>query len=126
MVVREIFKIGEGRTSGPAVPYLWGMATTQTRIDPDIEELLDSIAEAQASRKLVLFNDDQHDMLEVIVQVIRARSAAGVPCTPEEAKAIMLETHSTGQGIVLEGTLEVLKKAQVVLEAIDLRTDIVD
>lgn len=106
--------------------YLWGMAATQTRIDPDIEELLDSIAKAQRPRKLVLFNDDHHDMLEVIVQVIRARSAAGVPCTPEEAKSIMMEAHTKGQGIVLEGTLETLKRAQAVLEAIDLRTDILD
>lgn len=102
------------------------MAATQTRIDPDIEELLESIAKAQRPRKLVLFNDDQHDMLEVIVQVIRARSAAGVPCTPEEAKRIMMEAHTKGRGIVLTGTLEVLKRAQAVLEAIELGTEIVD
>ncbi len=102
------------------------MAATETRIDPDIEELLDSISKAQRARKLVLFNDDHHDMLEVIVQVIRARSVAGVPCTAEEAKAIMMEAHTKGQGIVLKGTLEVLKRAQAVLEAIKLRTDILD
>ncbi len=102
------------------------MAATQTRIDPDIEELLESIAKAQVLRKLLLLNDDRHDMLEVIVQVIRARSAAGVPCTPEEAKAIMMEAHTKGRAIVLAGTLDVLKRAQDVLEAIELGTEIVD
>lgn len=102
------------------------MAATDTRIDPDIEELLESIAQSQRPRRLMLFNDDQHDMLEVIVQVIRARSAAGVPCTAEEAKTIMLEAHTTGQGLVLEGTLETLRRAQAVLEAIELRTDILE
>jgi ATP-dependent Clp protease adapter protein ClpS len=75
---------------------------------------------------LILFNDEIHDMIEVIVQVIRARQAGGKPCTPEEAKAITLEAHFRGQAVVMEGELDSLKRAREMLEAIKLRCDILD
>jgi ATP-dependent Clp protease adapter protein ClpS len=102
------------------------MPTTQTQIDPDIEAMLAELSETLRSRRLVLFNDEIHDMLEVIVQVIRARQVGGQPCTPEEAKAITLEAHSRGQAVVMEGSLEPLKLAREMLESIELRCDILD
>lgn len=97
-----------------------------TKIDHDIEEMLDSIVKKQLAKRLVLFNDDGHDMLSVMRAVVSAREAGGQPCTPEAAYAIMMEAHTKGQGVVMSGTIENLKKAQAVLEGIELRTDIID
>ena len=102
------------------------MPTTEVRIDPDIEEMLSQVSDTLRSRRLILFNDDTHDMLEVVVQVIRARQVGGQPCTPEDAKRIMLEAHSKGQAVVMEGALDDLKRARAMLEAIDLRCDILN
>jgi len=102
------------------------MPTTEIRIDPDIESMLSELSDTLRPRRLILFNDDRHDMLEVIVQVIRARQAGGQPCTSEEAKAIMLEAHSRGSAVVMEGVRKDLEKARATLEAIELGCDIVD
>lgn len=102
------------------------MPTTEIRIDPDIESMLSALSDTLRSRRLILFNDDRHDMLEVIVQVIRARQAGGQPCTPEEAKAIMFEAHSQGRAVVMEGMRKDLEKAQAILEAIELGCEIAD
>lgn len=102
------------------------MPTTEIRIDPDIESMLSELSDTLRPRRLILFNDDVHDMLEVIVQVIRARQAGGQPCTSEEAKAIMLEAHSRGSAVVMEGLRKDLEKARAMLEAIELDCEIVD
>jgi ATP-dependent Clp protease adapter protein ClpS len=102
------------------------MPTTEIRIDPDIELMLSDLSETLRPRRLILFNDDEHDMLEVIVQIIRARNAAGKPCTAEEAKAIMLEAHTRGEALVMGGPVEPLRRARETLESIELRCDIVD
>ena len=98
----------------------------EVKIDTDIEEMLKSVVDKQLAKRLVLFNDSTHDMLEVLRAVVKAREAGGQPCTPEAAHAIMMEAHSKGQGVVMSGLLENLKKAQAVLEGIELRTDIID
>ena len=98
----------------------------EVKIDNDIEEMLKSVVDKQLAKRLVLFNDEAHDMLEVMRQVVKARLAGGQPCTPEAAYVIMKEAHTKGQGVVMSGTVENLKKAQAVLEAIELRTDIID
>lgn len=102
------------------------MSTTQTRIDPDIEALLAELSETLRPRRLVLFNDEVHDLLAVIVQVIRARQAGGRPCTTQEAKAITLQAHHHGEAVVMEGTSAELQPARDMLEAIELRCDILD
>ncbi len=98
----------------------------EVKIDTDIEEMLKSVVDKQLAKRLVLFNDSTHDMLEVLRAVVKAREAGGQPCTPEAAYAIMMEAHTKGQGVVMSGLLENLKKAQAVLDGIDLRTDIID
>ncbi len=98
----------------------------EVKIDTDIEEMLKSVVDKQLAKRLVLFNDSTHDMLEVLRAVVKAREAGGQPCTPEAAYAIMMEAHTKGQGVVMSGLLENLKKAQAVLEGIELRTDIID
>lgn len=102
------------------------MSQTDLEIDQDIESMLDSIVHEQTPKRLVIFNDDEHNQVEVVVQIMRAREVAGQPCTPEQAMAIMMQAHTSGQGIVLTSTLETCRKAQAVLEAIGLGTDIID
>ena len=102
------------------------MSQTDLEIDQDIESMLNEIVDTQRPKRLVIFNDDDHNQLEVVLQIMRAREVAGQPCTPEQAMAIMMEAHTKGQGIVLTSTLETCRKAQTVLEAIGLGTDIID
>lgn len=101
-------------------------SATETVVDQDIEEMLKDIVDNLTVKRLVLFNDDHHNQHEVAVQIIRAREVAGQPCTPEQAVAIMMQAHKTGQGIVLSSDLKTCQKAQAVLEAIGLGTDIID
>lgn len=99
---------------------------TDTVVDHDIEELLQNIVEKQTVKRLVIFNDDHHGQEEVAFQIIRACEAAGKPCTPEQAIAIMMEAHTKGQAVVFASDLEKCKIGQAILEAIDLATDIID
>jgi len=46
--------------------------------------------------KVLLHNDDIHDMLYVVEALLKA-----VPLTVEEAIQIMLEAHETGVGLVI-------------------------
>jgi ATP-dependent Clp protease adapter protein ClpS len=103
-----------------------GTADTEIKIDQDIEELLGDIAKNARPKRLIVFNDSHHTMDEVVLQVIRARHAGGQPCTAKEAVQIMHKAHSSGQAVVMSGKVEDLEKARAVLEAIDLRTDIIE
>ena len=104
------------------------MATdTEIQIDSDIEEMLKEITDKKEATKkdklykLILFNDDEHDVLEVSMQLIKA-----LQCTAEKATQIMFEAHKTGQAVALVGTKEKVQKAARVLEEIDLKIDIVE
>jgi ATP-dependent Clp protease adaptor protein ClpS len=46
--------------------------------------------------KVLLHNDDVHDMLYVVTSLLKA-----VPLTVQEAIRIMLEAHETGVGLVI-------------------------
>lgn len=101
-------------------------AGTDVVVDHDIEELLGDITKKLNKKRLMVFNDDHHSQFEVVVAIMRAREAAGDPCTPEQATRIMMEAHKTGQGLVMSDGLSKLKKAQEVLDAFGLATDIID
>lgn len=45
--------------------------------------------------RVLLFNDELHDMLEVVMQIVKA-----VQCTVQEATEIMLRAHKKGQAVV--------------------------
>ena len=51
--------------------------------------------------KVILFNDETHDMIEVARQIIKA-----IHCSVEQATNIMLEAHRTGQAVVFTGSKE--------------------
>lgn len=97
-----------------------------TGIDPDIEEMLTAIEHACRLRRLLLFNDDVHGMEDVVRTILRARFAAGRPCTVRDARNIMMEAHLSGEAIVLEDDLFCLRIAQEVLENVGFNTRIVE
>jgi ATP-dependent Clp protease adaptor protein ClpS len=100
---------------------------TEVVVDPDIEEMLDQITKKKETSKeeklykLILFNDDHHDMVEVSVQIIKA-----IKCTAEKAFQIMAVAHKTGQATVLVSSMDKVKKAGDILEEIDLAIDIIE
>jgi len=96
------------------------MTNTDTKVDADIEEMLDAASKTEEPWKLILFNDDHHDMFVVQEQVMKA-----VKCTAKKAMSIMLEAHQTGQAVALTGPKDAVKKAGNILMEIDLAIDIV-
>lgn len=69
--------------------------------------------------KVILFNDEDHDMLEVSDQIIKA-----IHCTPDRAAAIMLEAHKNGRAIVITASLERCEHVESILSEIQLGTKI--
>jgi ATP-dependent Clp protease adaptor protein ClpS len=55
-----------------------------------------SVQELLPPWKVLLHNDEVHDMLYVVESLLKA-----VPLTVEEAVRIMLEAHETGTGLVI-------------------------
>jgi ATP-dependent Clp protease adaptor protein ClpS len=90
-----------------------------TGIGEDIEEMLNSIAKKELPYKCILYNDDTHDMLEVINQI-----AIAVPCEWEKATALMFQAHKTGRACVKTGTKEACEKTKRILEDIKLKATI--
>ena len=95
------------------------------KIDHDIDEMLKDISKQAFLKRLVIFNDDTHGQEEVLILIMQATEAAGKPVTPQQALKIMMEAHTKGQAIVMSGELEPLKIAQEILDAAQMRTDII-
>jgi ATP-dependent Clp protease adaptor protein ClpS len=70
--------------------------------------------------KVILFNDETHNIHEVTVQIIKA-----IHCTAEHAINIMLEAHTTGQAVVFTGSKERCELVAEILGEIQLTTDII-
>jgi ATP-dependent Clp protease adapter protein ClpS len=68
---------------------------------------------------VILFNDDSHDMMEVINQI---RKATG--CDQSKATLIMLEAHATGRAIAYTGGRERCELVESILAEIRLGTKI--
>jgi len=64
---------------------------------------------------VVLFNDENHSMLEVSRQIQKA-----INCDEGTATRIMLEAHSSGRAIVYTGHLEKAELVASILEEIRL------
>ena len=96
------------------------MATQEEiAIDTDIDELLKEALENSQPYKLILFNDDHHDMVEVMLQLIRA-----VKCTKKKALELMMKAHNTGQAVVMVDTQKKVQKAGSILQEIELAIEI--
>jgi ATP-dependent Clp protease adaptor protein ClpS len=70
--------------------------------------------------KVILHNDECHEMLEVVGQIIKA-----IHCTYEHAVNIMMEAHSSGTAVVFTGGKERCELVAEILEQIKLTTDII-
>lgn len=81
-----------------------------------IEEVSSGISRPH---QVVLFNDEQHAMDEVAIQIVKA-----IHCTPDRAYEIMMEAHSTGRAVVVVASLERCEHVANVLEEIRLGTKI--
>lgn len=98
------------------------MATKEEiKIDTDIDELLNEALESSKLFNLILFNDDHHDMVEVMVQLVRA-----IRCSKQKALNLMMKAHTHGQAIVLTGSRKEVVKAGKILAEIDLMIDITE
>jgi ATP-dependent Clp protease adapter protein ClpS len=69
--------------------------------------------------KVILYNDDHHDQLEVTLQIMKA-----INCNPQKAASIMLEANDTGSAIVFTGSLERCELVESILAEIRLGTKI--
>jgi ATP-dependent Clp protease adapter protein ClpS len=68
---------------------------------------------------VILFNDDHHDMVEVVNQIRKATGCDGLKAT-----MVMMEAHNTGRAIAYSGGLERCEHVESVLNEIRLGTKI--
>ncbi len=68
---------------------------------------------------VILFNDNTHDMMEVVNQIMKATG-----CNQGKALLIMLEAHATGRAIAYTGGKERCEHVESVLAEIRLGTKI--
>lgn len=68
---------------------------------------------------VILFNDDNHEMGEVISQIMKATG-----CSTQQATAVMLEAHTSGRAVAYTGHRERCEQVANVLEEIRLGTKI--
>jgi len=69
--------------------------------------------------KVILFNDDIHSFDEVISQLIKA-----IRCTKGKAEGLAREVHSNGKAVVYAGEMMRCMEVSIVLEEIQLMTQI--
>jgi len=69
--------------------------------------------------KVILFNDEDHDMYEVCTQIEKATGY-----NSQHAWAIMMEANNTGRAIVFSGGLERCEHVEAILAEIRLSTKI--
>jgi ATP-dependent Clp protease adapter protein ClpS len=68
---------------------------------------------------VILFNDDHHDMMEVVTQIVKATG-----CNSIQATAVMMEAHNKGRAIAYSGGLERCEHIESILNEIHLGTKI--
>lgn len=67
--------------------------------------------------KVILFNDDYHDFIDVVNQIIKA-----INCTYDHAEALTWTAHTQGKVIVWSGALPRCIEISSILEEINLGT----
>lgn len=89
-------------------------------IDPDIEEMLREIEESVTPYKLVLYNDECHEMYQVAFQIAKA-----IRCPLSQAFQLMLIAHHDGSVTLLETTEIKCRQAKQILDEIALDSEII-
>ena len=69
--------------------------------------------------QVLLFNDNNHDQIEVTVQIIKA-----IHCSWEKAFGIMIQAHNDGRASVITAHKEKCEHVACILEEIRLGTKI--
>jgi ATP-dependent Clp protease adapter protein ClpS len=92
---------------------------TFTVNDTIIKQIMGLGEEQEPTFKVVLFNDDDHSMDEVVLQVQKATGYS-----LEKAETIMWEAHTRGQAVVWLSSLEECQRVAGVLEQIELRVSV--
>ncbi len=84
-----------------------------------LEPKLDEKTETQRPWQVILFNDEEHSMDEVILQLQKATG-----CSLENAVQIMLTAHHEGQAVAFGGPFERCEVVAAKLQEIKLRVSI--
>lgn len=93
---------------------------SQTTIDQDILDLLQSIEYEQDPHAVILYNDETHTMEQVAEQLIKA-----LDCDVERACIIMLQAHFFGKSTVIKAPLAICEPIAKVLGEINLSVDVI-
>ena len=86
------------------------------RVLPDLEN--DEIADEQGPYVVILYNDDHHDMMEVVSQLQKATGYDIDRCIQ-----VMWEAHTRGRAIAYTGSQEECERAAQVLRQIRLQVE---
>jgi len=85
----------------------------------EIESEINTASIIGTPYKVILFNDNTHNIIEVTLQIIKA-----INCNETRAHLIMLEAHKTGRAIVYTGSREKCELVESILVEIRLGTKI--
>ena len=95
----------------------------QEVIAPDLDEAKQEISDDSTSSgsiyRVILYNDDHHDIDEVMVQVQKATG-----CPIERAESITIEAHFTGRAVCFKGQRSDCQRVCRVLREIRLQCEI--
>ncbi len=89
--------------------------------DPDVEvlEVEEEDTDTDTPWYVILYNDDVHTFEEVIVQLVKATG-----CSTSHAEKLAWTVHTKGKAEVYEGSFQECFDVQMVLNEIDLNTEI--
>ena len=83
--------------------------------DPDVLEITD----VGVAARVVLYNDEIHTYDEVTAQIRKATN-----CSLHQAEILTIEVDTTGKAVVYEGEMYECLRVSMVLEEIELHTQI--
>ncbi|MGD0337979.1 MAG: ATP-dependent Clp protease adaptor ClpS [Bacteroidota bacterium] len=92
---------------------------TDENTKPVLEIDDDTTTHTDEPARAILFNDEIHTFDEVIAQIKKATG-----CGQAKAETLTWEVHSKGKACVWEGTMERCIKVVIILEEIQLHTQI--
>ncbi len=96
---------------------------TLPSISPLIEEIenleIDDGSGTDSAFRVILYDDDHHDIVDVVNQVMKATA-----CSFERAAEITLEAHHKGRAICYRGDRTKCQRVAVVLREIRLQCEV--
>lgn len=96
-----------------------GSGRFEAQPDQETEVLVEVENSLDFPWSVILFNDDEHSIDEVAIQIQKA-----IDCGPQKAEALTLEVHHNGKATIFEGSLDRSLVVKSVLDEIDLITEI--